>query len=115
MAKKKTGENYKKYMRFLKIFPQYFAVNVQGFYDDPAVVKSLNKYIITLWSIEAYPKLITRINPKEISQIKKSVEEKLYFFAKKEEDTSFSSGIFMKVLRRYSKVGYPRRNLLKEI
>ena len=35
LAKKNTGEDYKKYTRFLKIFPQYFAINVQGFYDDP--------------------------------------------------------------------------------
>ena len=37
LAKKSRGGNYKSYTRFLKIFPQYFAINVQSFYDDPEI------------------------------------------------------------------------------
>ena len=69
-----------------------------------AVGKALNKYMIVLWSIEAYPELITGISPEEISQIKKFVEEKLYSFAR-EEETFFSPDNFIKALRKCSEVG----------
>ena len=34
LAEKNQGEDFKKHSRFLKIFPQYFAMNVQSFYED---------------------------------------------------------------------------------
>ena len=34
LAKKNQQQNYKKYTRFLKIFPQYFSNNKADFYDD---------------------------------------------------------------------------------
>lgn len=79
-----------------------------------AVGEALNKYMIVLWSIEAYPEGISYFcrekqllyEKKEISQIKKFVEETLYSFAK-EEDTYFSPDIFIKTLRRCSEVGMP--------
>ena len=37
LAKKNQGEDFKKHTRFLKIFPQYFAINVQSFYEDPEI------------------------------------------------------------------------------
>ena len=37
--------------------------------------KVLNKYMIILWSLEAYPGLVTGINPEETSQIKGFVEK----------------------------------------
>ena len=37
--------------------------------------KVLNKYIIILWSLEAYTDLITGINPEDRSQIKGFVEK----------------------------------------
>jgi ribosomal protein S19 len=37
LAEKNQGENFKKHSRFLKIFPQYFAMNVQSFYEDPEI------------------------------------------------------------------------------
>ena len=47
LARKNTGENYKKYTRFLKIFPQYFAINVQSFYDDPEI-ETIKKLLLDL-------------------------------------------------------------------
>ena len=47
LATKNTGENYKKYTRFLKIFPQYFAINVQSFYDDPEI-ETIKKLLLDL-------------------------------------------------------------------
>ena len=72
--------------------------------SDPSqleVGEVLNKYIIMLWSLEAYPDLITGKNPEDSSQIKKFVEKKLSDFAKA-EDISFSPEIFMKALRKTS-------------
>jgi hypothetical protein len=57
--------------------------------------------MIMLWSLEAYPDLITGINPEDRSQIKEFVEKKLSDFAKA-EDISFSPEIFMKALRKTS-------------
>jgi len=37
LAKKNQDEDFKKHTRFLKIFPQYFAINVQSFYEDPEI------------------------------------------------------------------------------
>ena len=47
--------------------------------------KVLNKYMIILWSLEAYPDLITGIKPEDRSQIKEFVEKKLFDFAKGED------------------------------
>jgi len=60
--------------------------------------------MIMLWSLEAYPDLITGINPEDRSQIKELVEKKLFDFAKA-EDISFSPDIFMKALRKPSEAG----------
>ena len=66
--------------------------------------KVLNKYMIILWSLEAYPDLITGINPEDRSQIKGFVEKKLSDFAKR-EDICFSPDIFINALRKTSKAG----------
>jgi hypothetical protein len=78
-----------------------------SFSSDPSqleVGKVLNKHLIILWSLRAYPGLVTGINPEETSQIKGFVEKKLSDFAK-EEDTSFSPDIFIKTLRKISEAG----------
>ena len=75
--------------------------------SDPSqleIGKVLNKYMIILQSLEAYPDLITGINPEDRSQIKGSVEKKLSDFAKGEY-TSFSPDISMKALRKTSEAG----------
>ena len=72
--------------------------------SDPSQLeleKVLNKYMIILWSLEAYPDLITGIKPEDRSQIKEFVEKKLFDFAKG-EDLCFSPNIFMKALRKTS-------------
>ena len=66
--------------------------------------KVINKSMILLWSLEAYPDLITGINPEDRSQIKGFVEKKLSDFAKG-EDICFSPDIFMKALRKTSGAG----------
>ena len=83
---------------------RFFSLSLSDGPSQLAVGKALNKYMIVLWSIEAYPDLINGISPEEIFQIKKFVEEKLYSFAK-EEDTPFSPDIFIKTLRKHSEVG----------
>lgn len=37
LAEKNQDEDFKSHTRFLKIFPQYFAMNVQNFYEDPEI------------------------------------------------------------------------------
>jgi len=37
LVEKNQGEYFKKHSTFLKIFPQYFAMNVQSFYEDPEI------------------------------------------------------------------------------
>ena len=37
LAEKNQDEDFKKHTRFLKIFPQYFAKNMQSFYEDPEI------------------------------------------------------------------------------
>jgi hypothetical protein len=66
--------------------------------------KVLSKYMIILWSLEAYPDLITGIEPEDRSQIQEFVEKKLLDFAKG-EDSHFSPNIFMKALRKTSEAG----------
>ena len=75
--------------------------------SDPSqleVGKVLNKYMIMLWSLEAYPDLITGKNSEDSSQIKEFVEKKLLDFAKG-EDLLFSPKIFMNALRKTSEAG----------
>ena len=77
------------------------------FLSDPSQLefeKVLSKYMIVLWSLEAYPDLITGIKPEDRSQIKEFVEKKLFDFAKG-EDLRFSPNIFMKALRKTSEAG----------
>ena len=77
------------------------------FLSDPSQLefeKVLSKYMIVLWSLEAYPDLITGIKPEDRSQIKEFVEKKLLDFAKG-EDLCFSPNIFMKALRKTSEAG----------
>ena len=47
LAEKNKGENYKKYTRSLKIFPQYFAINIQDSYDDPQT-ETIKKLLLDL-------------------------------------------------------------------
>ena len=35
LAEKNQDDDFKKHTRFIKMFPQYFAMNVQSFYEDP--------------------------------------------------------------------------------
>ena len=79
----------------------------RSFLSDPSQLefeKVLSKYMIILWSLEAYPDLITGIKPEDRSQIKEFVEKKLFDFAKG-EDLCFSPNIFMKALRKTSEAG----------
>ena len=79
----------------------------RSFLSDPSQLefeKVLSKYMIILWSLEAYPDLITGIEPEDRSQIQEFVEKKLLDFAKG-EDLRFSPNIFMKALRKTSEVG----------
>jgi hypothetical protein len=66
--------------------------------------KVLNKYMIILWPLGAYPDLITGINSEDRSQIKEFVERKLSYFAKR-EDRCFSPDIFINALRKTSEAG----------
>ena len=50
--------------------------------SDLELGKTLNKYMIILWPLEAYPDLITGINPEDRSQIKGFVEKKVVWFCK---------------------------------
>jgi len=47
LAERNRGKNFKKHSRFLKIFPQYFAMNVQSFYEDPEI-ETLKKLLLDL-------------------------------------------------------------------
>jgi len=47
LAKKNQQENYKKYTRSLKIFPQYFAINTEDFYHDPEI-EQIKKILLDL-------------------------------------------------------------------
>ena len=47
LAEKNQGEDFKKHSRFLKIFPQYFAMNIQSFYDDPEI-ETIKKLLLDL-------------------------------------------------------------------
>ena len=79
----------------------------RSFLSDPSQLefeKVLSKYMIILWSLEAYPDLITGIEPEDRSQIQEFVEKKLLDFAKG-EDLCFSPNIFMKALRKTSEAG----------
>lgn len=79
----------------------------QPFLSDPSQLefeKVLSKYMIVLWSLEAYPDLITGIKPEDRSQIQEFVEKKLLDFAKG-EDLCFSPNIFMNALRKTSEAG----------
>jgi len=79
----------------------------RSFLSDPSQLefeKVLSKYMIILWSLEAYPDLITGIKPEDRSQIQEFVEKKLLDFAKG-EDSHFSPNIFMKALRKTSEAG----------
>ena len=52
----------------------------QSFLSDPSQLeleKVLNKYMIVLWSLEAYPDLITGTKPEDRSEIKEFVEKKV--------------------------------------
>ena len=60
--------------------------------------------MIILWSLEAYPDLITGIEPEDRSQIQEFVEKRLLYFAKG-EDLCFSPNIFMNALRKTSEAG----------
>ena len=79
----------------------------RSFLIDPSQLefeKVLSKYMIILWSLEAYPDLITAIKPEDRSQIQEFVEKKLLDFAKG-EDLCFSPNIFMNALRKTSEAG----------
>ena len=79
----------------------------RSFLSDPSQLefeKVLSKYMIILWSLEAYPDLITGIKPEDRSQIQEFVEKKLLDFAKG-EDLRFSPNIFMNGLRKTSQAG----------
>ena len=79
----------------------------RSFLSDPSQLefeKVLSKYMIILWSLEAYPDLITEIKPEDRSQIQEFVEKKLLDFAKG-KDLCFSPNIFMKALRKTSEAG----------
>ena len=79
----------------------------RSFLSDPSQLefeKVLSKYMIILWSLEAYPDLITGIKPEDRSQIQEFVEKKLLDFAKG-EDLCFSPNIFIKGLRKTSEAG----------
>ena len=79
----------------------------RSFLSDPSQLefeKVLSKYMIILWSLEAYPDLITGIKPEDRSQIQEFVEKKLLDFAKG-KDLCFSPNIFMKALRKTSEAG----------
>ena len=79
----------------------------RSFLIDPSQLefeKVLSKYMIILWSLEAYPDLITGIKPEDRSQIQEFVEKKLLDFAKG-EDLCFSPNIFMNALRKTSEAG----------
>ena len=79
----------------------------RSFLSDPSQLefeKVLSKYMIILWSLEAYSDLITGIKPEDRSQIQEFVEKKLLDFAKG-EDLCFSPNIFMKALRKTSEAG----------
>ena len=79
----------------------------RSFLSDPSQLefeKVLSKYMIILWSLEAYPDLITGIEPEDRSQIQEFVEKKLLDFAKG-EDLCFSPNIFLNALRKTSEAG----------
>ena len=79
----------------------------RSFLSDPSQLefeKVLSKYMIILWSLEAYPDLITEIKPEDRSQIQEFVEKKLLDFAKG-KDLCFSPNIFMNALRKTSEAG----------
>ena len=93
----------------------------RSFLSDPSQLefeKVLSKYMIILWSLEAYPDLITGIKPEDRSQIQEFVEKKLLDFAKG-EDLCFSPNIFMNALRKTSEAGmseldFAQRDYIKE-
>ena len=47
LAKKNQDADFKKHTRFLKIFPQYFAMNVESFYADPEI-ETIKKLLLDL-------------------------------------------------------------------
>lgn len=62
----------------------------RSFLIDPSQLefeKVLSKYMIILWSLEAYPDLITGIKPEDRSQIQEFVEKKLLDFAQRDHIT----------------------------
>ena len=62
----------------------------RSFLSDPSQLefeKVLSKYMIILWSLEAYPDLITGIKPEDRSQIQEFVEKKLLDFAQRDHIT----------------------------
>ena len=55
--------------------------------------------MIVPWAIESYTELITCVGSKELSQVRKFAENKLYSFARG-EDRSFSPDNFIPALRK---------------
>ena len=47
LAEKNQDKDFKKHTRFLKIFPQYFAMNVETFYADPEI-ETIKKLLLDL-------------------------------------------------------------------
>lgn len=47
LVEKNQGEYFKKHSTFLKIFPQYFAMNVQSFYEDTEI-ETIKKLLLDL-------------------------------------------------------------------
>ena len=47
LAEKNRDADFKKHTRFLKIFPQYFSMNVQSFYADPEI-ETIKKLLLDL-------------------------------------------------------------------
>ena len=100
----------------LRFIDELVKIRFSSLSSDPSkleVGKVLNKYMIILWSLEAYPGLVDGISPEETSPVKRFVEKKLSDFAKG-ENTSFSPDIFIKALRKISGV-CPSQTLPKEI
>jgi len=74
--------------------------------NDPSrleVGKVLKKYMIIVWSIEDYPRLITCAGSEELSPVENFAKDKLYSFSKGER---FYPDNFIPTLRECSEAGF---------
>lgn len=71
LAKKNQDADFKKHTRFLKIFPQYFTMNLESFYADPEIetIKKLllevnmKNYIFQFFPLNKFTKSCTPFKP----------------------------------------------------